>query len=330
MLCAALSGGTLYSADFFWLGQTNAGWGNVNWASNATGTPSLLNPGALDNVIFAATGAANQAATTLAGNLTINSLTVNSATGIGGAPFAQLTLTNGASINSALSLANNITLLSSNALTIAAAGSLNVSAGADFFTDGTVTVNGALTNAGEMGGNGTFTMANNVSLINNGSLVVEGVLPAASALTLNTSGTGAVVMGAGSSLDLELFTNAGDNTAIATAADRVNLNGTLDMNEGSEILLDGPPLGPLATGDKWKLFNLGTGAQIRGVAVVNDAFVTLAPTLVGSFTKADGAYTIRETNVAAFTVAVGETLTVNRPLSLVDNAAETFTNAGTV
>ncbi len=333
MLCAALSGGTVYSADFFWLGQTDAGWGNVNWASNATGTPSLLNPGALDNVIFAATGAANQAATTLAGNLTINSLTVNSATGIGGAPFAQLTLTNGASINSALTLANNITLLSSNALTIAAAGSLNVSAGADFFTDGTVTVNGALTNAGEMGGNGTFTMANNVSLINNGFLAVEGVLPGASVLTLNTSGTGAVVMGAGSSLALELFTNAGDNTAIATAADRVNLNGTLDMTAGGEILLEnsGLPPFPPAAGDKWKLFNLGAGAQITGTAVVNDAMIPLNwVTQVGSFTKADGIYTIRETNVAAFSVAAGETITFNRFLSVVDNAAETFTNAGTV
>ncbi|WP_461785425.1 beta strand repeat-containing protein [Prosthecobacter sp.] len=267
----------------------------------------------------------------MAGNLTINSLTVNSATGIGGAAFSELTLTNGASINSALTLANNITLLSSNALTIAAAGSLNVSAGADFFTNGTVTVNGALTNAGEMGGNGTFTMANNVSLINNGFLAVEGVLPGASVLTLNTSGTGAVVMGAGSSLALGLFTNAGDNTAIATAADRVNLNGTLDMTAGGEILLENSGMPPfLAAGDKWKLFNLGAGAQITGTAVVNDAMITLLPSQVGSFTKADGIYTIRETNVAAFSVAAGETITVNRMLSVVDNAAETFTNAGTV
>jgi outer membrane autotransporter protein len=331
MLCAALSSGTVYSADFFWLGQTNASWGNANWASNATGTPSLLNPGALDNVIFAATGAANQAASTLPGNLTINSLTVNSATGIGGAAFAQLSLTNGGSINSALTLTNNITLLSSNALTIAAAGSLNVSASADFYTDGTVTVNGTLTNAGEMGGNGTFTMANNVSLINNGFLAVESLLPGASALTLNTSGTGAVVMGAGSSLALGLFTNAGDNTAIATAADRVNLNGTLDMTAGGEILLENSGVPPfLAAGDKWKLFNLGAGAQITGTAVVNDTMIMLLPTKVGSFTKADGVYTIRETNVAAFSVAAGETITINRLLSVVDNAAETFTNAGTL
>jgi filamentous hemagglutinin len=331
MLCAALSSGTVYSADFFWLGQTNASWGNANWASNATGTPSLLNPGALDNVIFAATGAANQAASTLPGNLTINSLTVNSATGIGGAAFSELTLTNGGSINSALTLTNNITLLSSNALTIAAAGSLNVSASADFYTDGTVTVNGTLTNAGEMGGNGTFTMANNVSLINNGFLAVESLLPGASALTLNTSGTGAVVMGAGSSLALDLFTNAGDNTAIATAADRVNLNGTLDMTAGGEILLENSGVPPfLAAGDKWKLFNLGAGAQITGTAVVNDTMIMLLPTKVGSFTKADGVYTIRETNVAAFSVAAGETITINRLLSVVDNAAETFTNAGTV
>ena len=129
MLCAALSGAPLYSADFFWLGQTDAVWSNLNWASNAAGIPTLLTPGAGDNVIFAATGAANQAATILLGNLPINSLTVNSATGIGsGGPLSTLTLTNGGAVNSALTLTNMITLRSSNALTIATAGSLNVSA----------------------------------------------------------------------------------------------------------------------------------------------------------------------------------------------------------
>ena len=41
------------------------------------------------------------------------------------------------------------------------------------------------------------TMAHNVSLINNGFLLVAGVLTATSALPLNTSSTGSVVIGEG-------------------------------------------------------------------------------------------------------------------------------------
>jgi hypothetical protein len=285
----------------------------------------------LDNVIFAATGAANQAATTLPGNLTINSLTVNSATGIEGAPFAQLTLTNGASINSALTLTNNITLLSSNALTIAAAGRLNVAALADFSTSGTVTVDGALDNAGQMGGSGIYTMAKDVNLLNSGSIQVEDVFPGAANLTLNTSGTGAVTMTVGSNLDLDLFVNAGNNTSNLTSGDRVSLNGRLDMTAGGEIKLDaGAPLGPLAGGDSWKLFNMGSGAQIIGTTVVNDLPLGLAHEQVGSFTNANGVYTVRDINIPDFNVSAGESITINQFKAVVVASGQTFTNQGTV
>ncbi len=56
----------------------------------------------------------------------------------------------------------------------------------------TVSVNGARAWAAKL-----RTMGHNVSLINNGFLVVAGVITATSALPLNTSSTGSVVMGEG-------------------------------------------------------------------------------------------------------------------------------------
>ncbi|EDY18046.1 outer membrane autotransporter barrel domain protein [Chthoniobacter flavus Ellin428] len=71
------------NGPFYWKGQTSGSWSAVgsstfNWAADTAGTiPILATPDATSDVVFSATGATNQANTTLDQDFTIHSLMVN-------------------------------------------------------------------------------------------------------------------------------------------------------------------------------------------------------------------------------------------------------------
>ncbi|OYW27995.1 MAG: hypothetical protein B7Z47_06185, partial [Chthoniobacter sp. 12-60-6] len=154
---------------------------------------------------------------------------------------------------------------------------------------------------GTLAGSGAVQMAVNQNFANNGAISVgdPSVAAAASTLSLTTSGTGAVVMGAASTLLVDLFTGAtlGDNTGIASSSDRLSLMGTLDATTGGSLVIGNPGmLNGFAGGDKWLLVNLNGGAgSITGTLAVNDAALNLTSTQVGNFDKASGIYTIIDT-----------------------------------
>ena len=77
----------------YWLGQTNNVWGQQNWATTLSGTPTTFKPGSGTDVIFAATGAANLN-TTLSADLTIKSLTINAIVSISSVPDPTITVLN--------------------------------------------------------------------------------------------------------------------------------------------------------------------------------------------------------------------------------------------
>jgi len=268
-----ITGGALPATH--WLGQTNNTWSGTNWASDSTGTATTATPTATDDITFAATGAANQVNTNLDANFTINSLTVNSTTGISTAGTQSLTVNTTTTLNSLLAVNSGVTLIN----------------------------NGALTNAvaGTLAGTGAVQMALNQNIANNGAISVgdPSVAAAASTLSLTTSGTGAVVMGATSTLLVDLFTGAavGDNTGLATSSDRLDLTGTLNAAAGGTLVIGNPNgMTGFAGGDQWLVVDLNGGAgTITGTLALNDLALGLTPTQVGNFDQTTGIYKIIDT-----------------------------------
>ena len=136
-----------------------------------------------------------------------------------------------------------------------------------------------------------------VDVASGGYIVINGTLqvgdstlgsPVVSSLGLATAGGGSTVLGAGSELKFDLFSN----TAITTAADRVKLFGTLDATLGGTLVLGNPnSLGGFAAGDQWKLFDLA-GGSINTTLAVNVTALSLAPGLGGSFDNTSGIFSI--------------------------------------
>ncbi|MCF7788403.1 MAG: autotransporter domain-containing protein [Prosthecobacter sp.] len=257
-----------------WLGGTDSTWTGNNWASDATGTPTLATPTAADDITFAATGAANQVNTNLDAAFTINSLTINSATGISSAGAQTLNVNTTTAVNSVLSVNNSVILAGGGALTIDAAGTL--------------------------AGDGAVQMAADQSIFANGAISVgdPSVIAGAAVLSLTTSGTGSIVMGSGSMLRVDLFTGAGlgDNTGIATAADQLSLNGTLDASAGGTLVIGNPnAMTSYAGGDQWQLVDLNGGAgSITGTLAVDDSSLGLATGFSGTFDQTTGIYSIAD------------------------------------
>ena len=256
-----------------WLGQTSSLWSAANWASDAAGTPTTLTPTASDDITFAATGAANQVNTNLDAAFTINSLTVNSATGISTTATPTLTINQTTTLNSLLSVNTGVTVIGNDTFTVATTGTL--------------------------AGTGDVQMAVNKNIINNGAISVgdPSVAAAASSLFLTTSGTGAVVMGTSSTLLVDLFTGAalGDNTGLATSSDRLDLTGTLNAAAGGTLVIGNPAaMTGFAGGDQWLLVDLnsGDGAITGGTLAVNDSDLGLSSTQVGNFNQTSGVYQI--------------------------------------
>lgn len=181
--------------------------------------------------------------------------------------------------------------------------------GATNVNSGSLVVNGSLTggdnvtvnSAASLAGTGDIATAADKSIFINGTLNIGDptVAAVASTFSLTTSGTGSTVLGAGSFIHLNLFTGAGlgDNTAINTAADVLNLHGTLNATAGGTLVIDNPNgLTAFAAGDKWKLIELNTGGPNAGNIIsklaLNDSSLALAAGLSGTFDETTGIYTI--------------------------------------
>lgn len=273
-------------ATAFWTGAAgSARWsemnnGTTNWATTVDGTTDTNSvPGTITDVTFSASTATNSD-TILDTNYTINSLTVNTDTSITdatGTPDAFATLT----VN---------TVTSINAL-------LAVNAGATLRGDGALTVS----STGTLAGDGTVQMAQDQNMYISGAISVGN--PATEAaltgqqLSLTTSGTGAIVMGAGSVILVDLFSGAGagDNTAQAAAADQLNLNGTLDATAGGTLVLRSPNgLTGFSAADKWQVINLNGGAgTITGTLAVDASALSLAAAgFSGTFDSTTGVFSL--------------------------------------
>ncbi|WP_395746045.1 autotransporter domain-containing protein [Prosthecobacter sp.] len=156
---------------------------------------------------------------------------------------------------------------------------------------------GALVVDSYVKGSSTFTVASGAILAGTGfisitpdhSMYLNGVLSVgdftatpgtASSLMITTSGTGGIVMGAGSAIVVDLFTGAGngDNTGITGASDQLSLRGTLDATAGGVLYLHNPnAMTAFAIGDQWKVVNLNSGeGSITGTLGVNDGALGLA------------------------------------------------------
>ena len=214
-----------------------------------------------------------------------------------------------------------LTLMGGGRINITGTGISGASANSDLVVDGTTVVVGVASNYNgptTVQNNGTFvanaaitttavtvssgsTLSGTGSLQNgaglilmNGALVVGDPTlgsPVVSQFTLG--GTGDVDLAATSSISMDLFTNVGDNTAIAASADRVKLFGTLDASLGGTLVLGNPAaMTGFAAGDMWTLFDLTSGGSLSGALALDYSSLLLGPGLTGSLNNATGVFSI--------------------------------------
>lgn len=156
-----------------------------------------------------------------------------------------------------------------------------------------------------LAGTGTITEAPGAFIFNNGAIVVGDanlVIPVPSTFTITTSGAGAITMGAGSTLAVDLFTGAGlgNNIAIPGSSDTFNLGGTLNSVAGGTLVIGNPTgMTGFTGGDSWQVVNLLPGATITGnlglPGNLNTTALNLRATQVGNFNQTSGVFTIIDT-----------------------------------
>ncbi|MCF7785606.1 MAG: autotransporter-associated beta strand repeat-containing protein [Prosthecobacter sp.] len=156
-----------------------------------------------------------------------------------------------------------------------------------------------------LAGSGALTTAVNQSIFLNGVLSVgdPGVVATATNFALTTSGSGAVVMGADSVIQLDLFTGAGlgNNLSNSTAADSINLHGQLDATAGGTVVIGNPNgMTGFHGGDQWQLVHLNTGDANAGSFVaslaLNDSSLGLASGVTSYLDQSTGVFSIIDTN----------------------------------
>ncbi|WP_395741000.1 autotransporter-associated beta strand repeat-containing protein [Prosthecobacter sp.] len=162
-------------------------------------------------------------------------------------------------------------------------------------------------------GTGSITTAVNQDILINGLMTVgdPAVAPVATSFALTTSGTGAVVLGAGSVIQLDLFSGAGagNNLSNAAAADSINLHGKLDATAGGTVVVGNPNgMTHFHGGDQWQLFNLNTGSanegSIAGALALNDSSLGLASGVTSHLDQSTGIFSVIDTNGGLATAAV--------------------------
>lgn len=145
---------------------------------------------------------------------------------------------------------------------------------------------------------GTGSIENGAGLVYlNGALVVgDSTLGSPVVSQFEMGGTGSIILGATSSLVFDLFTGDGfgDSTAIASAADRLKLFGTLDATLGGTLVIGNPSaMTSFAAGDMWTLFDFTGGGSITGTfAAVDYSALGLTGGLVGTFDSGTGVFSV--------------------------------------
>ena len=190
---------------------------------------------------------------------------------------------------------------------------LNTYTGTTAVNAGILNVTGTHTGGGNytiapsatLAGTGVITEALGASITENGAIVVGDatlLAPVASTLSISTSGLGSIVMGAGSTLAVDLFTGAGlgNNTVIPGSSDTFNLGGTLNSVAGGTLVIGNPTgMTGFTGGDSWKVVNLLPGAVITGnlglTGNLNTTALNLTATQVGNFSQTSGVFTIIDT-----------------------------------
>jgi len=252
--------------------------------NNTTG--NALNLGASQS-IASLTGGANDAVTLSGFNLTVGAAS-------GSTIFAGSIEDIGGSLTK--DLASTLTLDGASSYTGGTAvsgGTLNVRN-----TSGSATGTGDVTvdASGTLSGTGTIAPGAGNSVYINGSFVVgdSTVAAAPSSFGLSTSGGGSTVLGATSTVYMDLFSGAGlgDNTGTSVSADYASLNGNLNITAGSMLVLTNPNgMTGFSVGDKWKLFDILSGA-IAGTFNLDTSALSLAPGLLGDFDGTTGVFSI--------------------------------------
>lgn len=154
-----------------------------------------------------------------------------------------------------------------------------------------------------LSGTGIITEAAGASIFNNGAIVVgdSTVIPVASTLSITTSGAGAITMGAGSTLAVDLFTGAGlgNNTVIPGSSDTFNLGGNLNSVAGGTLVIGNPTaMTGFTGGDSWKVVNLVPGSITGNLGLpgnLDTSALNLTATQVGNFSQTSGVFTIIDT-----------------------------------
>ncbi|MFZ2278158.1 MAG: autotransporter-associated beta strand repeat-containing protein [Prosthecobacter sp.] len=156
-----------------------------------------------------------------------------------------------------------------------------------------------------LAGTGAITTAVNQSMFINGTFSVgdPGVAATPTNFALTTSGSGAVVMGAGSVIRLDLFSGAGlgNNTGNATAADSINLHGKVDATAGGTVVIGNPnDMTNFRGGDQWQLVHLNSGDANAGSfaasLALNDSSLHLASGFTSYLDQSNGVFSIIDTN----------------------------------
>jgi fibronectin-binding autotransporter adhesin len=146
-------------------------------------------------------------------------------------------------------------------------------------TTGSATGSGTVTVTSTLAGNGRVETGANNFVYLNGTLQV-GSLAATSGsdFELATSGTGSTVLGASSTVRMDVWTTTGtDQTSLQSAADTLRLFGNLDITSGAILKLTNPNALTFAAGDKFRLLDwAGLGTRTGSWSIDSSDF-TLAP-----------------------------------------------------
>jgi fibronectin-binding autotransporter adhesin len=165
-----------------------------------------------------------------------------------------------------------------------------------------------------LAGTGAITTALNQDILINGTMMVgdPAVAPVATSFALTTSGTGAVVLGAGSQIQLDLIHGAGlgSNLSDATAADSINLHGKIDATAGGTVVIGNPNgMTNFHGGDQWQLVHLNAGDANAGgfisTLALNDISLHLASGVTSFLDQSNGVFSIIDTNGGLAAAAVG-------------------------
>lgn len=298
------------------LNKTGAGTLLLSGANIFNG-PTTVSGGILQLQGGAAIADTSAVIVTAPGSLELlNSETIGSLAGSGNTTLNANTLTTGG--NGASTAYSGVLSGVGGSLVKNGPGTFTTS-GANTYT-GTTTVNAGVLNVlgthvggdnytiapgATLSGTGAITEALNASINENGSIIVGDatlLVPVASNLSLATSGTGSIIMGATSFLAVDLFTGAGlgNNTAVLGSSDTFTLGGNLNSVAGGTLVIGNPTaMTGFTGGDSWKVVNLAPGATITGnlglTGNLDTSALNLRATQVGNFSQTSGVFTVIDT-----------------------------------